>query len=175
MDNFLDFRTPWMSQERRQVAKDAAFGSTKFYGADELAIEFGISYAKRTQLNLTTIGSIDVDAAQRRAIRKEKQLKRQRELRLRERLHRRQSQSEPEKRATAIAAFLPSTGWFDVGALCVELRRKIFLFREFKPNALRVAVHRAIDFGVKNGMFYSRKEPGPTGSSMTRQIRKCAQ
>ena len=174
MDNFLEFRAPWMSPERRQNAKEAAFRSTKFYGADELAIEFGVNYAKRTQLNLTTIGSIDVDATQRKAIRKEKQRKRQSELRLCERLRRKERPTVVGRRAADIDTVLPPTGWFDVVAICVELKRlKVGSFTTLvEADAFRVAVHRAIDFGVKNGLFLSRKEPGPGGLFMTRQVKR---
>lgn len=162
MDNFLEFRTPWMSAEKRKAAKEAAFGSTKFYGADELAIEFGITYAKRTELRLTTIGSIDVDASQRMAIRKEKQRKRERERRLRERLRRKAPVTAPARRAEAISQLLPPGEWIDVPAICEELSRgKTVAFASLTGKTLTAAVHRAIEHGINECWFQKRVLPGP--------------
>jgi hypothetical protein len=162
MDNFLELRAPWMLPAEREAAKEAAFASTKFYGADELAFEFGITYAKRTALGLTTIGSIDVSAEQRKAIRKEKQRERERTRRLRNRLHRKPQATEVARRADAINQMLPPGEWFDVPALCAELRHtRMIAFASLSGKTLTAAVHRAIEHGVNEGWFVKRILPGP--------------
>lgn len=162
MDNFLECRAPWMPAEKRVAAKEAAFASTKFYGADELAIEFGITYARRTALRLTTIGSIDVDAAQRKVIRNEKKRDREQKRRLRECLRRKPDATAPARRADAISRILPPGEWIDVPAICDELvRGKAIAFASLTGKTLTAAVHRAIEHGVNEGWFQKRVLPGP--------------
>lgn len=161
MDNFLEFRAPWMSAEKRTMAKEAAFASTKFYGADELAIDFGITYAKRTALGLTTIGSIDVDAAQRKVIRNEKKREREQKRRLRDRLRRKPEVTAPARRADAISQILSAGEWIDVPAICDELRRgKFIAFGNLKGKTLTAAVHRAVEHGINQGWLQKRVLPG---------------
>ncbi|MCK1456675.1 hypothetical protein IVB36_38800 [Bradyrhizobium sp. 35] len=162
MDNFLEFRAPWMSAENRKIAKEAAFASTKFWNADELASDFGITYAKRTALGLTTIGSIDVDAAQRKVIRNEKKRKREQKRRLRERLRRKPEVTAPARRADAISQILPLGEWIDVPAICDELRRgKAIAYAGLTGKTLTAAVHRAIEHGINEGWLQKRVLPGP--------------
>jgi len=162
MDNFLELRAPWMPTAERRAAKEAAFASTKFYSADELAVEFGITYAKRTALGHTTIGSIDVDAAQRKAIRKKKQRDRQRERRSRERLRRKPELAAPARRADAITEILPPGEWVDVSLICAELKRgKAIPFASLTGKTLTAAVHRAIEHGINEGRLQKRVVPGP--------------
>ncbi|MCK1758762.1 hypothetical protein IVA78_27220 [Bradyrhizobium sp. 137] len=162
MDSFLEFRAHWMSIAERSAAKEAAFASTKFWGADELAFDFAITYAKRTALGLTTIGSIDVDAAGRKAIRKEKQREREQRRRLRERLRRKPDVTAAARRADAIGQMLPPGEWIDVRAICGELGRgKTIAFGRLTGKTLAAAVHRAIEHGISEGWLQKRVLPGP--------------
>lgn len=179
MDAFLDLEAPWMPEAECRTEKDDALASKKLYGADELAKVYGITYAMRTNMGLTVIGSIDVTADQREAIRKKWKNKKKAEKRKRKRLCPRSRETEPEKRAYAIGKLLPERRVVDVGNLCqeIELRKvKAFTGRGGKMlggQSLKQAVLRAIDWGVDAGILGAQTLPGPTLAQTKRQVWRC--
>jgi hypothetical protein len=75
---FLRRWAPWIpeSEAERKIAR--ALKKPHWFTADTLARKLGLTFAKRTALGITTIGSIDVDKAGRLELRKQKDRDRKR-------------------------------------------------------------------------------------------------
>lgn len=72
MNDWLDRRTPWLHGEEREAMIAGVFRKPMKYTADRLAGLLGLTYARRQRIGITTIGAIDVDAEQRKEMRKVK-------------------------------------------------------------------------------------------------------
>ncbi|WP_426418460.1 hypothetical protein [Bradyrhizobium genosp. A] len=72
MNDWLDRCAPWLIGEERETLIAKVFRKPRKYTADRLAKELGLTYARRQRLGITTIGSIDVDAEQRKELQKVK-------------------------------------------------------------------------------------------------------
>jgi hypothetical protein len=76
--NFCSLWAPWLSeQELEDLLREVHATARPYYTADEVARRLNVTYVERTRLGLTTIGSVDVDASERRE--RAKQRKRARE------------------------------------------------------------------------------------------------
>lgn len=73
MNDWLDRRGPSsLIGEERDAMIARVFRKPRKYTADRLAKELGLTYARRQRLGITTIGSVDVDAEQRKELQKVK-------------------------------------------------------------------------------------------------------
>lgn len=84
IDNFLDAQAPWMPQEEREAAKQAAATGGARWSADALGQHLRLTMAERSELKITTIAPCDVDRERRVEIQKEKHRERERLRRRRE-------------------------------------------------------------------------------------------
>jgi hypothetical protein len=166
MENFLQLNVSWMPAADRAAAKEAAFAANIFWSAERLGKELCLTFAERCALGITTFRPVDVSFEELVDIQRKKHAERQRMTRLQKRLQTAKVPA-PVRRADAIDRLLPPGEWFDVTAICLELRRsKALAFASLGEEALRVAAHRAIKHGVDAGLFQTRPVPGPKFPSM---------
>lgn len=78
---WLALRAPWMDAKQVDEITTTAMRLQLRWTADKLARRIGLDFATRVRLGLKTIGAIDCDAIQRKAIRAEKDRDRKRDKR----------------------------------------------------------------------------------------------
>jgi hypothetical protein len=69
MEDWLNRRAPWLIGDERKAFIAKVFRKSIRYTADVLAAKLGLTYARRERLGINSIGSIDVNAEERKAIR----------------------------------------------------------------------------------------------------------
>jgi hypothetical protein len=176
MTVFLRRRCPWLPSVPREILIKAALQRRKFWDKSELGNALNLTWSDRKDCNIVTFrpaGATDADMeAHRKALRNQQGKNR----RLRNRLKQGPRVSKPRRRAEAILDLLPTDDprFYPVAGIVNRLERsKAGAFADLDRNkgSLRPAVHRAIDVGVKLGLFETNYVDGSKVAD-TLQIRR---
>jgi hypothetical protein len=169
---FLQRYCAWMTLAARADAIQTAFAARRLWSAEELGNDLEVTEAERKKAGIKTFraaGMTDVDMKEKQ---KAENAERARRNRRKNRLHPKTKASKPALRAAIIVDVLADAdGWVDVSAICAELSfMKTIHFAGLKGKDLTAAVHRAIQYGIKDRTIEKRIEPGP--KTPVAQIRK---
>ena len=158
---FLQRRCPWMQPAAQAEAIAGAFERRRFWDKSELGNVFGLTWEERDQCRITTIrpaGATDADMDERRKMKNTAAKGEKRRLAA---LHPEQKKPLPMIRAEVIAGILRPGERCTVKAISDELNRtRATRFASLSGQALKTAIHNAIDCGVEAGLFRKVIEPG---------------
>lgn len=93
MRNIIEISAPWMSEKELEKLIDRAQRSMERWNTEQLAHRLRLTYAVRQELNIRTIGSVDVDRDERLA--RAKKRKRERD---RLRMRRKRAEGRPPRK-----------------------------------------------------------------------------
>lgn len=166
----VDILAPWLDEA--ELDHMAAHQRPVLHKADDLAQKLGLRYCDRQALAITTIGSVDVDQAERDRLR----LERRNEAKRRKRAAAKQETSttmtetkpmdlKPKERKVLAR--------IDGAEIAIpELTRRLASLKEFSKLAEpQRQVHRVVDRLVAAGIVADRYAPGPKGMPIRRVSR----
>lgn len=172
--NFLRLWCPWMTRADRDAAAEDAFRFPRHWSPGDLGDDLGLTWEERDAERITTIRPAGgVTEAELKARSNAKAADRKREQRRQMTLHAKPTQKPLLcRRAEAIANHLRFNERCLVANLCRDLKRaKTHGFITLEAAAMRIAVHRAIDLGVKEGFLRKEIEPGiPHGRAWVTKV-----
>ena len=151
---------PWLDEDE---ADHLAAQRPVLHKANDLAHKLDLQYCDRQALAITTIGSVDVDQAERDRLRRQRDSERKKQKRAQAK------QEEPMQIATAPMDLKPKEqkvlARIDGAEIAVpELIRSVASLKEFRKLASpRQEVHRVLDHLVAVGLVTDRFAPGQKG------------
>jgi hypothetical protein len=158
---------PWCAEADAERMIESAARFPVGHTADDLGRRLGLRYAERQRLNLTTIGSIDVDCVERDRLRRQRcndEKKRKRALAKREN----HCNALLTYRQRKVLAKTGTTTEISVPQLTEQLSR----LREFRNlSSPRQEVHRVLGKLAKLGLITDRIEDRPQGGKI-RYVRR---
>jgi hypothetical protein len=160
---------PWLGED--EVDHLAAHQRPILHKADDLARKLDLRYCDRQALAITTIGSVDVDQAERDRLRCQRRNERKRDKRAEAK------QEEPMQTETAPMDLKPRErkvlARIDGAEIAVsELIKRVASLKEFSKLAEppQRQVHRVLDHLVDLGLVADRYAPGPRGGRQSRFV-----
>jgi anaerobic selenocysteine-containing dehydrogenase len=158
----VDLWAPWLDQDE---ADHLAAQHPVLHKADDLAHKLRLRYCDRQALAITTIGSVDVDQAERDRLRRQRDSDRKKQKRAAT-----AKQQQEKTVQTHTAENLPPKeqkvlARIDSAEIAVpELIRSVASLKEFRKLASpRQEVHRVLDHLVAVGLVADRFAPGQKG------------
>jgi hypothetical protein len=151
---------PWLGED--EIDHLAAHQRPVLHKADDLAERLDLRYCDRQRLAIRTIGSVDVNQAERDRLRRQRQNERKRAKRAK--------QEEPMQTETAPMHLKPKErkvlARIDGAEIAVpELIKRVANLKEFKKLAApRWEVHKILDHLVAVGLVADRSKPRPQGT-----------
>jgi hypothetical protein len=150
-----DLLAPWMDQDEADHL--AAHQRPILHKADDLAHKLNLRYCDRQALAITTIGSVDVDQAERDRLRRQRQNEAKRQKRAEE-----TAPMDLKPKEQKVLAKIDGTE-----IAVPELTRRLANLKEFKKLAEpRKEVYRVLDHLVAAGLVADRFEPSPHGGKV---------
>jgi hypothetical protein len=157
----VDLWAPWLDED--EADHIAAHQRAVLHRADDLARRLDLKYCDRQVLAITTIGSVDVDQAERERLRcqrrnEAKQQKRAAKQQQEKAVQTYTADNLPPKEQKVLARI-------DGAEIAVpDLIRRVANLKEFKKLASpRWKVHQIVDRLVAAGLVTDRYAPGPKG------------
>jgi hypothetical protein len=161
----VDLWAPWLDEDE---ADHMAAQRPVLHKADDLAHKLDLQYFDRQALAITTIGSVDVDQAERDRLRCQRRNEAKRERRAAAAKQQQEKAVQTHTALTALENLPPKArkvlAKIDSAEIAVpELIRRVAGLKEFKKLASpRQEVHRVLDHLVAAGLVTDRYAPGQT-------------
>ncbi len=157
----VEILAPWLNED--ELDHMAAHQRPILHRADDLAHKLDLRYCDRQALAITTIGSVDVDQAERERLR----LERRNEAKRLKRAAAKQETSTMETNTAVLTARQRKVlARVDGAEIAVpELIKRVASLKEFSKLAEppQRQVHRILDLLVAAGLVTDRYAPGPKG------------
>jgi hypothetical protein len=150
----VELWAPWLDEDE---ADHMSAQRPILHKADDIAQKLDLRYCDRQALAITTIGSVDVDQAERERLRRQRDSERKKRKRAEETAPMDLKPKEQKVLSRIDGAEIAVT----------ELIRRVAVLKEFKKLASpRQEVHRVIDRLVAIGLVADRDEPNPQGGKV---------
>jgi hypothetical protein len=147
----VELWAPWLDEDE---ADHMAAQRPVLHKADDLAHKLDLRYCDRQALAITTIGSVDVDQAERERLRRQRDSERKKRKRAEE--------TAPMDLKPKEQKVLSRIDGADIAV--TELIRRVACLKEFKKLASpRQEVHRVLDHLVALGLVADHYAPGQKG------------
>jgi len=161
----VELWAPWLDQDEADHL--AAHQRPILHKADDLAHKLNLRYCDRQALAITTIGSVDVDQAERNRLRLERrnEAKRRKRAATKQETRTMTTETAPTHLKPKVQKVLARIDTVEIAV--PELIRRVASLKEFSKLAEpRREVHKIVDHLVAVGLIADRDEPNPQGGKV---------